>query len=68
MKVELLEDITIEGRVYPACAVIDVFDFEAIDLIEKNKAKTVPDGTMARIKAYGTPGCLPQNNNKTKNK
>jgi|GEM_PF-5822129 len=68
MKVELLEDVKIEGKVYPACAVIDVFDYEAIDLIKNNKAKTVPDGTMARIKAYGNTGCLPQNNNKSKNK
>ena len=59
MKVELLKSVTIEGRVFPPCAVIDIYQPEAEALVSAGKAKWVPDGTMARIKSYNAPGCLP---------
>lgn len=53
---------TIEGRFYPAGCVIDIFDHEAAELVQAERAHYVADGTMARLKAYGVPGCFPPAN------
>lgn len=59
MKVGLNFGETIMGKHYPAGSVIDIFEPDALALIEKGRAAAVKDGTMARKKAYGVPGCMP---------
>lgn len=58
MKVGLNVPKSIGGKLYPAGCVIDVFDHEALALIKSGEGSAVPDGTMARKKAYGVPGCM----------
>lgn len=58
MKVGLNVPKNIGGKVFPAGCVIDVFENEALALIESGEGSAVPDGTMARKKAYGVPGCM----------
>ena len=50
---------TIEGKFYPPGCVIDIFDKDAKALVDAGRAHYVPEGTMARLKAYGVPGCNP---------
>lgn len=59
MKIGLEVDKVIEGKRYPAGCVIDLFEPEAKALIASGEGKPVPDGTMARKKAYGVTGCVP---------
>lgn len=59
MKVGLNFGETIMGKHYPAGSVIDIFEPDALALIAKGRAAAVKDGTMARKKAYGIPGCMP---------
>lgn len=59
MKIGLDFGETISGKYYPAGCVIDVFQPDAEGLIKAGRAHAVPDGTMARKKAYGVPGCMP---------
>ena len=67
MKIYLNEAVTIEGKTFPACAVIDVYQPEGEALIASGKGKEMPDGTMARIKSYDAPGCFPQQSKQTTN-
>ena len=59
MKVRLLVDKIIGGKKYGKDSVIDVFQPEAEAIIAAGEGCTVPDGTMARKKAYGVAGCMP---------
>lgn len=59
MKIGLDFGETILGKYYPAGCVIDIFQPDAEALINAGRAHEVPDGTMARKKAYGVPGCMP---------
>lgn len=59
MKVGLNVPKNIGGKVFPAGCVVDLFDHEALALIESGEGSAVVDGTMARKKAYGVPGCVP---------
>jgi len=59
MKVGLNVPKTIGGKLFPAGCVVDLFDNEALALIKSGEGSAVPDGTMARLKAYGVPGCVP---------
>lgn len=58
MKVGLNVPKNIGGKVFPAGCVVDLFDSEALALIASGEGSAVPDGTMARKKAYGVPGCM----------
>jgi hypothetical protein len=58
MKVGLNVPKNIGGKVFPAGCVVDLFDREALALIESGEGSAVADGTMARKKAYGVPGCM----------
>lgn len=49
----------IGDKTFPAGCVVDLFEPEALALIESGEGAAVPDGTMARKKAYGIPGCVP---------
>lgn len=59
MKVGLNVPKQIGGKTFPAGCVIDLFEPEALALIASGEGAAVPDGTMARKKAYGVPGCIP---------
>ena len=59
MKVGLNVPKNIGGKVFPAGCVVDLFENEALALIASGEGSAVPDGTMARKKAYGVPGCVP---------
>jgi len=59
MKVKLLVDKIIGGKRYGKDSVIDVFQPEVEALINDGEGCAVPDGTMARKKAYGVVGCMP---------
>lgn len=58
MKVGLNVPKNIGGKVFPAGCVVDLFDNEALALIASGEGSAVADGTMARKKAYGVPGCM----------
>lgn len=59
MKVGLNVPKKIGYKTFPAGCVVDIFEHEALALIESGEGAAVPDGTMARKKAYGVPGCVP---------
>lgn len=59
MKVGLNVPKKIGDKTFPAGCVVDLFEPEALALIESGEGAAVPDGTMARKKAYGVPGCMP---------
>ncbi len=59
MKVGLNVSKNIGGKVFPAGCVVDLFEPDAKALIRSGEGAPVPDGTMARKKAYGVPGCMP---------
>lgn len=59
MKVGLNVPKNIGGKIFPAGCVVDLFEPDAIALIASGEGAAVPDGTMARKKAYGVPGCIP---------
>ncbi len=62
MKVGLNVPKNIGGKVFPAGCVVDLFENEALALIASGEGSAVPDGTMARKKAYGVTGCVPPAN------
>lgn len=59
MKVGLNVPKKIGYKTFPAGCVVDLFEPDAIALINSGEGSAVPDGTMARLKAYGVPGCVP---------
>lgn len=59
MKLKLLKPVTIQGKTYPVNCVIDVYQPEWEAWVADGTGVAVPDGTMARLAAYGAPGCFP---------
>ena len=59
MKVRLFVDKIIGGKKYGKDSVIDLFQPEVEAIIKAGEGCAVPDGTMARKKAYGVVGCMP---------
>lgn len=59
MKVGLNVPKKIGDKIFPAGCVVDLFEPDALALIKSGEGAAVPDGTMARKKAYGVPGCMP---------
>lgn len=59
MKVKLFVDKILGGKCFGANSVVDVFQPEAEAIIGAGEGCAVPDGTMARKKAYGAAGCMP---------
>lgn len=59
MKVRLTKDRIIGGKCYGKDSVVDLFQIEVEAIIAAGEGVAVPDGTMARKKAYGVAGCMP---------
>ena len=59
MKVRLTKDRIIGGKQYGKDSVVDLLQPEVEAIIAAGEGVAVPDGTMARKKAYGVPGCMP---------
>lgn len=59
MKVRLTKDRIISGKQFGKDSVVDLFQPEVEAIIAAGEGVAVPDGTMARKKAYGVPGCMP---------
>lgn len=59
MKVRLTKDRVIGSKQYGKGSVVDLFQNEVEAIIAAGEGVAVPDGTMARRKAYGVAGCMP---------
>jgi hypothetical protein len=59
MKVRLTKDRVIGSKCYGKDSVVDLFQTEVEAIIAAGEGVAVPDGTMARKKAYGVAGCMP---------